>query len=420
MTKFTNNAKNAAIDNIVSFLKNPGDKSPLAQASLILETVQKAFVTNDLERNEQASLMQFMEQYINLLATCTDNNIPDFAYGIVSENRSLTVSDITRLLAKLRCLAVNQNHSDFIISHLSYFIDKLESDHNVSSISCKKFRVAYSDFAESIPELLHWSFKSFNPPIYITFACKQEWDSFRAMTNDEGRYVCKYNGVGLAVNCKTSTIDNFDNTKYPIEVRVNGIQVTDPKILNLSQEQIAEIRSEIYGYRESVFTRFRNKHPRLVTTTIISVVAVLAFVIGLKLYENKRAKDKVKAEISEMLANANSSNNSNQESTAQSTYPDSWMVGKWRAILSFDGSETVTITLTIDKYGNATQTEKWSYGGTETESFTLQYNREAQILYYREHGGTISYGVDPVNQKIYMKGSGGSGNVDLTKIHIAI
>ena len=57
------------------------------------------------------------------------------------------------------------------------------------------------------------------------------------MTNDEGRYACKYNGVGLALNCKTSTIDNFDNTKYPIEVRVNGIHVTDPKILNLSQEQ---------------------------------------------------------------------------------------------------------------------------------------------------------------------------------------
>ena len=37
MTEFNDTVKNVAIENIVSFLKNPNGKSQLAQVSLILE-----------------------------------------------------------------------------------------------------------------------------------------------------------------------------------------------------------------------------------------------------------------------------------------------------------------------------------------------------------------------------------------------
>lgn len=39
MTEFNDAMKNAAVNNIVSFLQNPEGKSPLAQVSLILETI---------------------------------------------------------------------------------------------------------------------------------------------------------------------------------------------------------------------------------------------------------------------------------------------------------------------------------------------------------------------------------------------
>ena len=59
MTEFNDTVKNVAIENIVSFLKNPNGKSQLAQVSLILETVQNAFVTNDITKEAQTNLKRF-------------------------------------------------------------------------------------------------------------------------------------------------------------------------------------------------------------------------------------------------------------------------------------------------------------------------------------------------------------------------
>ena len=75
MTEFNDTVKNGAIENIVSFLKNPEGKNSLAQVSLILESVQNAFVTNDNSKNAQSNLVRFLETFIKQLAARTEGEI---------------------------------------------------------------------------------------------------------------------------------------------------------------------------------------------------------------------------------------------------------------------------------------------------------------------------------------------------------
>lgn len=377
---------NQAITNIIEFLKNPEDKKPLAQASLILETVQYAVVINDVEKEAQTNLVQFIGRFVDEFAMRTGENVPEFANGIIPNNRNVTASDIARILAKLRCLAVNQPYSDYIINHLSFFIERLEIDCNASSKICKKFCFPYSEYSDSIVEMFDWAFKTFNPPIYVAFNSKEEWASFRAATPDEGRYACKYNGIGLAVTCKTALIDKFDDSKYPIEVRVNGIKKTGKRILNMSNAEIESIRAEMRGLNKPTIMDFVKK---LIIAAVAAIILIAPVIIIPIVKENKRVKEELKQEINEMLQKSYEKKNS-----VEREFPDSWMVGKWRASMS-SGYGSMTVTLEIDKYGNTFETIEYSNGGYERNSFTIYYDRDAQQLYFKDGSVTSRFKVYP-------------------------
>ena len=386
--KFNDPMREKAAKNIVAFLQNPDGKSPLAQASLVLETVQAAFSPKDEEKDAQTNLVQFIGKYVDEFAGRVGENTPDFAKGIIPNHRNITVTDITQLLAKLRCLSVNQKHSDYIANHLTYFIDKFESEFGVSSIICKKFCISYSDYSDSITEVLHWGLKTFNPPIIVTFNSPTEWKNFRTVTEDEGRYSCKYNGVGLALSCKTAIIDKFDESKYPIEVRINGTQKTDERILNMSTAEIESIKNELRGLNRLSAKEFVNVYKTKLIIAAVALIAILsAIIIPPIVKENRRVKEELKQEINDMLRDSYE-----KTQAIKNEYPDSWMVGKWRTRLS-SMYGTMIVTLEIDEYGNTFETIEYSNGGYERNSFKMYYDRNAQQLYFKDGALTTRYNV---------------------------
>lgn len=298
MTEFNDAMKNAAVNNIVSFLQNPEGKSPLAQVSLILETIQNAFVTDNIAKDAQTNLVRFIETYINKLAARTGGEMPDFLNGIIAIDTTPTMSSVAQILARLRCNAVKELHSDFIINHLTYFIEYLKNKYGANTHVCKKFRIAYSDYSDVISEVIKWAFEAYNPPIFIQFSSKDEWKDFRAKTSDERRYACQFNGKALALNRKTSEIDKFDISKFPMEVRVMGTKEFPKEMLNLSQEEINALWFSIRGYKPIKSFIKRNKKVLIGTGLSLTVVAVLLFTI---LHDTQQEKLDARREICNTL-----------------------------------------------------------------------------------------------------------------------
>lgn len=311
MTEFNDTVKNGAIENIVSFLKNPEGKNSLAQVSLILESVQNAFVTNDNSKNAQSNLVRFLETFIKQLAARTEGEIPDFLNGIIGADTTPTVSSVAQILARLRCNAVKEEYSDFIINHLTYFIEYLKDKYGASTHVCKKFRIVYSDYSNVISEVTKWALEAYNSPILIKFNSKDEWEDFKTQMPDEGHYACQFNGVALALTRKTSEIDKFDSSKYPMEVRIKGTKEFPDEKRNIPQEEIDAFWFSIRGYKETRLQKFinrpvetignfikRNKNILIGAGLSIAGVAVLLFII---LHDTKQEKFEARQEICDRL-----------------------------------------------------------------------------------------------------------------------
>lgn len=295
MTEFNDTVKNVAIENIVSFLKNPNGKSQLAQVSLILETVQNAFVTNDITKEAQTNLKRFLDTYINKLAARTEEEIPDFLNGIIAAETTPTVSSVAQILARLRCNAVKETHSDFIINHLTYFIKYLKYKYGASPYVCKKFRIVYSDYSDVISEVTKWAFAAYNPPILIQFNSKDEWEDYRTKTSDEGHYACQFNGSTLALTRKTSEIDKFDSSKFPIEVRVKGTKEFEIEASGFTIRDYKSTNKPVETIGNFIK---RNKNILIGAGLSIAGVAVLLFII---LHDTKQEKFEARQEICDRL-----------------------------------------------------------------------------------------------------------------------
>lgn len=301
MTEFNDAMKNVAVNNIVSFLQNPEGKSPLAQVSLILETVQNAFVTNDIATDAQTNLVRFLETYIQKLSVRTEREIPDFLNGIIAADTIPTISSVAQILARLRCNAVKESHSDFIINHLTYFIEYLKNKYGATVHVCKKFRIAYSDYSNVISEVTKWAFEAYNPPIFIQFSSKDEWEDFRTKISDEGHYACQFNGSALALTRKTSEIDKFDSSKFPMEVRIKGTKEFSNEKRNLSQEEINARWFSIRGYKSTKspvetirsFIKENNKVLRTAGLSIIAVAVALWAILSDTEYEKLEARQEI-------------------------------------------------------------------------------------------------------------------------------
>ena len=366
MTQFNDTVKNVAIENIVSFLKNPEGKSSMAQVSLIIETVQNAFVTNDDEKDAQATLVRFLETYINKLAARADGEIPDFLNGIIGADTTPTVSSVAQILARLRCNAVKEEYSDFIINHLTYFIEYLKDKYGACTHVCKKFRIVYSDYSNVISEVTKWALEAYNPPILIQFNSKDEWEDFRTRTLDEGHYACQFNGSALALTRKTNEIDKFDSSKYPMEVRIKGTKEFPDEMRNIPQEEIDAFWFSIRGYKETRLQKFINRQVEAIENfvkqnkkiligtgvsiaamyIIILIVPVIRPIIVEKLGVKQEIYERSYTEYGE------ASEETYQSSTGTSNEPKvqrpSWIEGQWRCPLE-DGMGALIVNLWNNK-----------------------------------------------------------------------
>ena len=312
MTEFNDTVKNGAIENIVSFLKNPEGKNSLAQVSLILESVQNAFVTNDNSKNAQSNLVRFLETFIKQLAARTEGEIPDFLNGIIGAGTTPTVSSVAQILARLRCNAVKEEYSDFIINHLTYFIEYLKDKYGASTHVCKKFRIVYSDYSNVISEVTKWALEAYNSPILIKFNSKDEWEDFKTQMPDEGHYACQFNGVALALTRKTSEIDKFDSSKYPMEVRIKGTKEFPDEMRNIPQEEIDAFWFSIRGYKETRLQKFINRQVEAIENFVkqnkkiiigagLSITAIVAVLLFTILYDTQQEKLEARKEICDRL-----------------------------------------------------------------------------------------------------------------------
>ena len=362
MTEFNDTVKNGAIENIVSFLKNPEGKNSLAQVSLILESVQNAFVTNDNSKNAQSNLVRFLETFIKQLAARTEGEIPDFLNGIIGADTTPTVSSVAQILARLRCNAVKEEYSDFIINHLTYFIEYLKDKYGASTHVCKKFRIVYSDYSNVISEVTKWALEAYNPPILIKFNSKDEWEDFKTQMPDEGHYACQFNGVTLALTRKTSEIDKFDSSKYPMEVRIKGTKEFPDEMRNIPQEEIDAFWFSIRGYKETRLQKFINRQVEAIENfvkqnkkiligtgvsiaamyIIILIVPVIRPIIVEKLGVKQEIYERSYTEYGE------ASEETYQSSTGTSNEPKvqrpGWIEGQWRCPLE-DGMGALIVNL---------------------------------------------------------------------------
>lgn len=366
MTEFNDTVKNGAIENIVSFLKNPEGKNSLAQVSLILESVQNAFVTNDNSKNAQSNLVRFLETFIKQLAARTEGEIPDFLNGIIGADTTPTVSNVAQILARLRCNAVKEEYSDFIINHLTYFIEYLKDKYGASTHVCKKFRIVYSDYSNVISEVTKWALEAYNPPLLIQFNTTDEWEDFRNKTSDEGHYACQFNGVALALTRKTSEIDKFDSSKYPMEVRIKGTKEFPDEMRNIPQEEIDAFWFSIRGYKETRLQKFINRqveaienfvkqNKKILIGTGVSIAAMYIIILIVPVIRPILVeKLEVKQEISERSYTEyrEASEETYQSSTGTSNKPKvqrpGWIEGQWRCPLE-DGMGALIVNLWNDE-----------------------------------------------------------------------
>lgn len=277
MTEFNDSMKNQAIDDIVCILQNTEGKSPL-QLVQVLEAVQNACGDKDNVTGGKAILAGFLEQYV---AT------PDFFSDIVTSGSSLTVSNVAQILARLRCDAVNDPDSEFIIAHLTYFVEYLKLKYDAKTHVCKKCHIVYSDYSNKVHDVINWALEAYNAPIYVKFESKEEWEEFKGQMIDEKHYSCLSNDVAFARNRKTSDIDNFDNSKFPIEVRVNGTKAFSDEILNVPQEEIDKFWSTSRKYKVTILDKIDDalenlyRNSKKLLKIIGMIIVVLAFIVDI-------------------------------------------------------------------------------------------------------------------------------------------
>lgn len=277
MTEFNDSMKNQAIDDIVCILQNTEGKSPL-QLVQVLEAVQNACGDKDNVTGGKAILAGFLEQYV---AT------PDFFSDIVTSGSCLTVSNVAQILARLRCYAVNDPDSEFIIAHLTYFVEYLKLKYDAKTHVCKKCHIVYSDYSNKVHDVINWALEAYNAPIYVKFESKEEWEEFKGQMIDEKHYSCLSNDVAFARNRKTSDIDNFDNSKFPIEVRVNGTKAFSDEILNVPQEEIDKFWSTSRKYKVTILDKIDDalenlyRNSKKLLKIIGMIIVVLAFIVDI-------------------------------------------------------------------------------------------------------------------------------------------
>lgn len=120
---------------------------------------------------------------------------------------------------------------------------------------CKKCHIVYSDYSNKVHDVINWALEAYNAPIYVKFESKEEWEEFKGQMIDEKHYSCLSNDVAFARNRKTNDIDNFDNSKFPIEVRVNGTKAFSDEILNVPQEEIDKFWSTSRKYKVTILDK---------------------------------------------------------------------------------------------------------------------------------------------------------------------
>lgn len=400
MTEFNDAVKNVAINSIVSFLQNPEGKSPLAQVSLILETVQNAYMVNDKETCLQSNLAKFFEPFINEIAATRTDAVPEFLADIIFPEQKITISNVATILAILRCFATKEEYSEFIINHLTYFIEYLKENHKATIAINKYFCFEFSEYRNDASEAIKWGLEAFNAPVYIKFKSPEEWREFRKAMSNKKEYQCLCQGDNVIY--PAMKIDEFEDTMYPIEIAVNNTN-RNPNISSvltamgkrkalqdsLKKPVSKSVSTETTEQQNTKVTTNQNIAPvktrrfKIIPTVICSIIAIAIIIPIVK--EKKRAKEELKQEINEILQKTYEQTNG---------YPDAWMVGKWRARIS-SGYGNMTITLEIDKYGNTLEIIKYSNGGYEMNNFTLQYDRNTQKLYHKDGSLTINYKVNP-------------------------
>ena len=90
-------------------------------------------------------------------------------------------------------------------------------------------------------------------------------------------------------------------------------------------------------------------------------------------------------------------------------YPDSWMIGRWRA-RAISEYGPLSVTLDIDKYGNTYETIIYPNGKSEMNSFKMCYDRDQQQLYHKDGSLRIIYKVYPSSRQF------GDGEMMFAKI----
>ncbi len=84
--------------------------------------------------------------------------------------------------------------------------------------------------------------------------------------------------------------------------------------------------------------------------------------------------------------------------SVKNEYPDSWMIGKWRA-RAISEYGPLSVTLDIDKYGNTYETIIYPNGKSEMNSFKMCYDRDQQQLYHKDGSLRIIYKVYPSSRQ---------------------
>lgn len=351
MTEFNDAVKNVAINSIVSFLQNPEGKSPLAQVSLILETVQNAYMVNDKETCLQSNLAKFFEPFINEIAATRTDAVPEFLADIIFPEQKITISNVATILAILRCFATKEEHSEFIINHLTYFIEYLKENHKATIAINKYFCFEFSEYRNDASEAIKWGLEAFNAPVYIKFKSPEEWREFRKAMSNKKEYQCLCQGDNVIY--PAMKIDEFEDTMYPIEIAVNNTN-RNPNISSvltamgkrkalqdsLKKPVSKSVSTETTEQQNTKVTTNQNIAPvktrrfKIIPTVICCIIAIACILTGVKLNRNLKEANEKLAEIENSYNTQNNYSNSAQsnQETRKPNRPN-WLKGSWRVPL---------------------------------------------------------------------------------------
>lgn len=405
MSQINDPMKETAARNIVAYLKTPNGKPVLAQASVILETVQNAFITNDTEKKEQAAFVQFMNRYIKEFATATQ--MPAIGESILYNNLSL--ESIVQLLSAIKVECWKESNAKYIAESLDYFINYFKKNEGVKATKIFKSKhLTFTDYPNNdfVREAVREATNVYTSPIFITFADKSTITSFAKESTTiykdatiSKSFTCKHAETAIAQKWQVGEIKGFTESMFPLEFSFTDWGEFIGFMKSFTEAKEIPYKKVAIEPAKEVQLNFKDI---LIICSVVAVALSFIFIVP-KITEAAYLRKVKQAEL--QLEKERLERQAQAEKALDNTDLESWMVGTWAAFMTSEYG-TMTITLEIDKYGNTFEIIEYN-GRYERNSFTMYYDRRAEQLYHKDHGGRVSYGVESAYEKIYMSGNSG-------------